>query len=315
MARSHRARPCGIAILRSNVDILTPFIDSPIETAVFVAIPVAIGIWVYMLAKKPIHELFSKSSLGGESIVLNLIRAAVACGIIFFLGENVFHIEMRGVVETLGVTTLLVTISLQDLIRNVLSGLQIIVTDEFLPGDQLIVEDERGEVVDIGWRNTTFRDKDDNARVIPNSEIYQHDFLHLNEKMARRHTVSCYIKPHLDLDVVANDIMALADEALTELGCKAEEPSEVRYLGTTIGGIETSIRIFLTDIKYTTPATDAVIRAISRRGYLADGTINPPEQDQLDWLASGEPQQLESTLGLPPFANEANRERQDVDLS
>ena len=206
---------------------------------------------------------------------------------------------MRGVVETPGVTTLLVTISLQDLIRNVLAGLQIIVTDEFLPGDQLIVGDERGEVVDIGWRNTTFRDKDDNARIIPNSEIYQNDFLHLSDKMARRHTVSCYIKPHMDLDLVADDITHLADEALTELGCKAEEPCEVRFLSTTIGGIETSIRIFLTDIKYTTPGSDAVIRAIARRGYLADGMTTTPNPDELDWLAHNEPQQPEAA---PPAA-------------
>ncbi|MBP3893374.1 MAG: hypothetical protein J6D34_04950 [Atopobiaceae bacterium] len=49
------------------MNILQPIIDSPVENAVFVAITVAIGIWVYMLAKKPIHELFSKSSLSAVS--------------------------------------------------------------------------------------------------------------------------------------------------------------------------------------------------------------------------------------------------------
>lgn len=173
-----------------------------------------------------------------------------------------------GIAETLGITTLIVTLGLQDLIKNLLSGLQIITTNVFVPGDQLIMSDKRGEVKDIGWRKTVLRDKDGNSWVIPNSRINENEFLHLEGQMVRRHTITCYVKPRLDLDRVAEDIEHLADETLEALGCKAPEPSAVRFLSVMPDGVETSIRIFLTDIEHTTKASDAVIRAVARRGYV-----------------------------------------------
>ena len=133
--------------------------------------------------------------------------------------------------------------------------------------------------MDISWRQTTARDKDGNAHVIPNAELMGKAFMRRMGKMERRYEVECDIKPGLDLNRVASDIAQLADEVLARNGWKAEEDTEVRFLGSTANGVRVSIRIFLKDIEYTTRSKDAVMRAIGQRGYLADWTNDNPAQD------------------------------------
>ena len=93
------------------------------------------------------------------------------------------------------------------------------------------------------------------------------------------HDIACDIKPGLDLDRVGADIERLADEVLDERGWRADEHAEVRFIGSTANGVQASIRVYLTDIAYTTRAMDAVMRAIGKRGYLADWTNEAPAQE------------------------------------
>ena len=220
------------------------------------------------------------SSMGEVSIVVNIIRAAVILTAAFLVGENVFHLELGGIAQALGVTTLLVSLGLQDFIKNIVAGIQVVVTRLFSVGDHLDVGDLRGEVMDINWRQTTLRDKDGNPHVVPNSTLMSEKFMRRDGKMAQRYIVECDIKPGLDLNRVADDIQQLADAALDKNGWRTEEHTEVRYLGSTANGVRVSIRIFLKDIELTTRGMDAVMRAIGQRGYLADWTNESPEQEK-----------------------------------
>ena len=220
------------------------------------------------------------SSMGEVSIVVNIIRAAVILTAAFLVGENVFHLELGGIAQALGVTTLLVSLGLQDFIKNIVAGIQIVVTRLFSVGDHLDVGDLRGEVMDINWRQTTLRDKDGNPHVVPNSTLMGEKFMRRDGKMAQRYIIECDIKPGLDLNRVADDIQQLADAALDKNGWRTDESTEVRYLGSTANGVRVSIRIFLKDIELTTRGMDAVMRAIGQRGYLADWTNESPEQEK-----------------------------------
>ena len=224
--------------------------------------------------------VFAGSSVGEVSIVINIVRAVVAVLVVSFLAENVFHVELGGLAQALGVTTLVVSLGLQDFIKNVVAGIQIVLTHLFTVGDQIEVGGIRGEVMDVNWRQTTLRDKDGDLHVVPNASIMGGTFMRRVGKMVYRYTIACDIKPGLDLDLVGADIQQLADEVLAKNGWKAEENTEVRFLGSTANGVQASIRIFLTDIEYTTRGTDAVMRALGQRGYLADWTNDNPTQER-----------------------------------
>jgi small-conductance mechanosensitive channel len=217
--------------------------------------------------------------MGEVSIIVNIVRALIAVLVASFIGESVLGVELSGVMQALGVTTLVVSLGLQDLIKNVVAGVQIVASKLFSVGDQLELSGVRGEVVDVGWRQTLLRDKDGDTHVVPNSVIMGETFMRREGKMARRYLIDCEVKTGLDLDHVAADIAQLADEVLASEGIKAEEPSEVRFLGSTANGVQASIRIYLTDISHTARGMDAVMRAIGQRGYLADWTNDIPAQE------------------------------------
>ena len=246
---------------------------------VVVILTLAAAIYVARLATRYVRKVLADSNVGSVSIVVNLVRAVIAWIAISFLCEAVFNIEMTGVMQALGVTTLVVSLGLQDFIKNIVAGVQIVVTHLFTAGDQLDVGTLRGEVLDVNWRQTVLRDKDGNTHVLPNSSLVNAAFMRREGKMVRRYMFDCDIKPGLDLDRVAADICEVADKALEEAGIKAEEPTEVRFLGSTANGVQASVRIFLTDIAYTAIGMDVVMRAIGQRGYLADWTNENPAQE------------------------------------
>jgi small-conductance mechanosensitive channel len=248
--------------------------------AVMLAAAVITGLVVVHLGSRLIRQALGNSSVGEVSIVINLLRALVAATVIYFVGENVFHVELGGVAQALGVTTLVVSLGLQDLIKNVVAGVQVVLTRLFAVGDQLDVGSVRGEVMDVNWCQTVLRDKDGDTHVVPNATIMGATFMRREGKMVRRHELECDIKPGLDLDAVAADIERLADEVLDQRGWHAEEPAEVRFVGSTANGVRASVRFYLKDIEYTTRAMDALMRAIGQRGYLADWTNDSPDQEQ-----------------------------------
>lgn len=247
--------------------------------ALLLVVVIVMTIIVSNLAERAIRAAFGNTAVGEASLFVNMVRAALIVFATYFVGENIFEFEMTGIAQALGLTTLLVSLGLQDVIRNFVAGLQIVMEHLFVVGDQIEVGDMRGEVLDISWRETVLRDRDGDPHVIPNATLMSGVLLRRDGKMSRRYDITCDIKPGLDLDRVGADIERLADEVLDERGWRADEHAEVRFIGSTANGVQASIRVYLTDIAYTTRAMDAVMRAIGKRGYLADWTNEAPAQE------------------------------------
>jgi len=181
-------------------------------------------------------------------------------------------------VQALGVTTLIVSLGLQDLIKSVVAGVLIVAGDIVSVGDQVMMGEHRGEVMDINWHQITLRDRDGVAHVMPNSKIMSDSFLRVTGKMACRHIFECDIAPGVNLDLVKTDMETLAAAVLTKNGWIAPGyMPQVLFLGSSAFGTLASVRIFIADIEYATRAMDAVMCAVSERGYLADCTheVNP----------------------------------------
>ena len=248
--------------------------------ALLLVVVIVMTILVSNLAERAIRAAFGNTAVGEASLFVNMVRVALIVFATYFVGENIFEFEMTGIAQALGLTTLLVSLGLQDVIRNFVAGLQIVMEHLFVVGDQIEVGDMRGEVLDISWRETVLRDRDGDPHVIPNATLMSGVLLRRDGKMSRRYDITCDIKPGLDLDRVAEDIQRLADDALRRRALGSGEPTEVRFMGSTANGVIASVRIYLKDIAYETRGYDAVMRAIDDRGYLADWTNESPAQQQ-----------------------------------
>ena len=261
------------------------FTDSLIETygegpmaLFFISVTVCLGIIASNMLKGLLESRLADKQVSGLSLIINISRIVIALIVVYFLCENVFHIEMGGVIQALGITTLVVSLGLQDLIKSVVAGLLIVAGSIVSVGDQIVMDDHRGEVMDINWHQITIRDRDGVVHIIPHSTLMSNTFLRMSGKMAYRHMFECQIAPGVNLALVKTDIETLAASTLTKHGWIAPGyPPQVLFLGSTAFGTTASIRIFINDIEYATRAMDAVTCAISTRGYLADCTheVNP----------------------------------------
>ena len=224
------------------------------------------------LLDKVFRSNIIKHAFADATLFENIFQMALWGAAAIFIGEAVFHVQTQNAVATLGIASLYLSQGMQDFIKNLVAGTQIVLGDVIKVGDHIVVGENRGEVTDINWHQTIIRDRSGSPRAIPNAMFNTQTLVKRRGKLAHRHELEIEVRHGLDLDMVAADIMRLADETLEELGIKQEGlDSQVRFLGSTYFGVKASVRIFVKDIQNRTAGMDAVMRAISRTDYLAGG--------------------------------------------
>ena len=236
-----------------------------------ISVTLVVVLIINHLVRTYLGKHLKNAGLRAVSLITNLLRVLVVVVAVFFLGENVFHVQMSGMVQALGVTTLVVSLGLQDVIKSLVAGMLVVGGDIVAVGDQVILGEHRGEVMDINWHQVTIRDRDGVSHIIPNATLMDNTFMRLNGKMAYRHMFECAVAPGANLQLVKIDMEAVAGNVLTKHGWNAPGHSpQVLFLGATAFGTTASVRIFIADIEYATSAMDAVMCAIAERGYLSD---------------------------------------------
>lgn len=264
---------CMQIVMAVAFDSLRETYGEPLVDTVIVVVTVAAAMLLGHLLNQLLRTHLKNTGVGAISLLTNIVRSVIGVIVVFFLGENVFSIQMSGMVQALGVTTLVVSLGLQDLIKSVVAGMLIVAGDIVAVGDQVVMGEHRGEVSDINWHQITLRDRDGIPHVLPNSKIMSDNFMRMTGKMACRHMFECDIAPGVNLSLVKTDIENMAARVLTIHGWIAPDyMPQVMFIGSSAFGTRASIRIFISDIEYAVRSMDAVMCAISERGYLADCT-------------------------------------------
>lgn len=80
-------------------------------------------------------------------------------------------IDTGAFVASAGILSIVIGFGSQELIKDIISGLFIIIEGEYRVGDIVSIGDFRGEVVEIGVRTTKLRDASNNVKIINNSHI------------------------------------------------------------------------------------------------------------------------------------------------
>jgi small-conductance mechanosensitive channel len=104
------------------------------------------------------------------SVLNSILKAVVwiiAIGMI--LGE--FGFNLGPVIASAGVIGVAIGLGAQTLVRDILSGIFMLIEDQYGVGDQIKVLEIEGVVEKVGLRITTIRDKDDVLWYVRNGEI------------------------------------------------------------------------------------------------------------------------------------------------
>jgi len=104
------------------------------------------------------------------SVLNSILKAVVwiiAIGMI--LGE--FGFNLGPVIASAGVIGVAIGLGAQTLVRDILSGIFMLIEDQYGVGDQIKVLEIEGIVEKVGLRITTIRDKDETLWYVRNGEI------------------------------------------------------------------------------------------------------------------------------------------------
>ncbi len=105
------------------------------------------------------------------NLLFQFLRALLVFGAITFLLAEVWKIDVKQILGTLGIGSLVIALALQDTLSNLVSGFLLIIEGPFKVGDWIKVGDTEGEVVEINWRAVRIKTIDRDIVVIPNGNL------------------------------------------------------------------------------------------------------------------------------------------------
>lgn len=131
---------------------------------------------IYFVIKRILKRVFKirKSATKKEKTIYSLINNIVKWFIIiiaFLMILDVFGVDTKTLVASLGVLGLVVGLALQDILKDFISGLFIIFENQYCIGDVIEVKGFKGEVINLGLKTTRVRSYTGEVKIIPNRNV------------------------------------------------------------------------------------------------------------------------------------------------
>jgi small conductance mechanosensitive channel len=100
------------------------------------------------------------------------------------------NFDLTGFVAGLGIAGFTLGIALQDIARNFVAGILLLVQQPFNVGDAIKVSGFTGTVVDVSIRDTVIRTWDGETVILPNHDVYTSAITNYSQLANRRRTVT-----------------------------------------------------------------------------------------------------------------------------
>ncbi len=126
----------------------------------------------------------------------------LALGIVLAL-EQLAPGRFSSLIAGLGIAGFTIGFALQDVAKNFVAGILLLIQQPFEIGDAIEVSDFGGTVLDISLRATELRTWDGRRVFIPNGDIFVSPIVNFSRAMRRRIEISIGVAPDSDLDHVA----------------------------------------------------------------------------------------------------------------
>jgi small-conductance mechanosensitive channel len=134
--------------------------------------------------------------------------AVLLLGAIIVLSMLGLNEVVLGFVSSLGVAALILGFALQDITRQVASGVLLLTLRPFDVGDEIGVGDFEGTVVDVKLLTTVLRTDDGREVLIPNADVYTSPIVNRSRYGVRRLSVTVELPPGADLHAARERLLA-----------------------------------------------------------------------------------------------------------
>jgi small-conductance mechanosensitive channel len=201
----------------------------------------------------------------GPTIKFGIKLVAVPLAVV--TAAEVGGAQLTGVVTALGVGSLALGLALQDTLKNIVSGMQLVLDRPIRAGDFVEIDkNARGTVIEIGLRSTKLRSPDNNTIIIPNNTIA--NAIVTNVDHTDRSTVEtlavsvAYGSDTRRTQAVLEEVVA---QAATDLPGVLVEPMGVQLRDFGESGVNFTVRVRFTQFSGRLPLVTEVYHRIYTR--------------------------------------------------
>lgn len=211
--------------------------DSVIVRVIGSAALIALGADLVALVQVFIKSVQARAASGARRQVPNLLlavpRLLVILIIAWILVAGVWNVDLSSLLATLGVTTLIISVALQDTLSGIASGFLLMLDRPFQPGDWIEADGVEGSVIDVNWRSTRIQDRNLDIVIVPNGALAGATITNFDEP-ARLHRVKvdlqvAFVNPptlakDMILDAARSVPGVLSDPAPTVFVTQVDDP-------------------------------------------------------------------------------------------
>lgn len=124
----------------------------------------------YIEDRRSVSDHYKKKRLTILYMCVSTLKYIIfLADIIIILG--IFHVDVSAFLAGLGIFGIVIGLALQDLLKDFIAGIMIILDSQYSVGDYVNIEDYDGEVIGVGLKSTKVRDYGGDIRIFSNREI------------------------------------------------------------------------------------------------------------------------------------------------
>lgn len=153
--------------------------------------------------------------------LLHNVTTAVTYMAALLSGLVVAGVNIAVMLTAAGVTTVAIGLAFQDILRNVLAGIWLLLERPFRLGDNITVQDQSGVVQNITLRTTTLKTGDGRLAVVPNLTAFTNTVVNASTFQLRQFTVAVRVPDGSDLE----GLIRAAGNALKDSKALADRPA------------------------------------------------------------------------------------------
>jgi len=168
----------------------------------------ALGVFVgaYLLARLLAFTLSETAERSGArritvKMFIPIVKLLVYGAAVYVVVVPILRLSTTQLLAVSGLIGAAIGFGLRDLVAGVVGGLVLVTERPYQVGDKVTLDDNYGEVVDIGLRATTLRTPDDTAIVVPNDVLFTDSLANVNDGSPEMLvTVELAVAPDADRD-------------------------------------------------------------------------------------------------------------------
>lgn len=185
-------------------------------TGLFILKPILIFVICKIIIQvilKVVSNIFNKSKLddGIKSFGKSGLRIVLWALTIIFMADSV-GINTTSLVAMLSVVSLTLSLSVQNIMTNIFSGITILISKPFVVGDFVQIAGVSGTVKSINLMRTTLSTPDNKRELVPNGDICSSTITNYSTASSRRVDWTFSVSYDAPTEVVKNAILEIINE-------------------------------------------------------------------------------------------------------